>query len=96
MIRKEAIIIGIVAWIILTLLFTHDKTATEGFVGVGFPWEFYRYAGKQVIYVNQGQVGFNFSNLVLDLTVVAALIYFINYFLGRNLKKIKPDKPPYL
>ena len=96
MIRKEAIIIGIVAWIILTLLFIHDQTATDGFVGVGFPLEFYRYAGKQTVYVDRTQLGFNFSNFILDLTILVALIYLINYFLGRNLKKIKPDKPTYL
>nr|WP_294946965.1 hypothetical protein [uncultured Mucilaginibacter sp.] len=96
MIRKEAILFGIVAWIILTLLFTEDKSATEGLVAIGFPWQFYRYTHGKLIYLGQSELGFNFSNLLLDLTLLIAFIYLVNSFLGRNLKKIKPDKPTYL
>jgi hypothetical protein len=96
MVRKEAILFGIVAWIILIILFIEDKTATDGITLVGFPWYFYSYANGQLAYVNQSQLGFNLSNLVVDLSALAIFVYMVNIFLERSLKKSKPDKPTYL
>jgi hypothetical protein len=96
MIRKEAILFGIVAWIILTLLFIEDKTATDGITALGFPWYFYSYTDGKIAYVNQSQLGFNFSNLIVDISSLAVFIYVVNIFLARSLKKSKPDKPTYL
>ncbi|OOQ60098.1 hypothetical protein [Mucilaginibacter pedocola] len=97
MIRKEAVIIGVVACVILTYLFTSDKTATEGYMGVGLPWNFYRYTSGRSGYVNHSQTGFNMSNFILDLTALAALIYGIHVFLERNVKKkTRSEKPTYL
>lgn len=97
MIRKEAIIIGVAAWVVLTFLFTNDKTATEGFTGVGIPWNFYRYTSGGIGYVNHSQTGFNMNNFILDLTALAALVYGLHVFLERNVKKkTNSEKPPYL
>ncbi|TFF38742.1 hypothetical protein [Mucilaginibacter psychrotolerans] len=96
MIRKDAILIGIVVWVILTFLFMENNAAIDGFTAIGFPWQFYRYTGGKLAYVDQSQLGFNFSNFILDLSSLAAFIYGANIFLQRNLKKQEPNKPPYL
>lgn len=97
MIRKEAIVFGIVAWVVLTFLFMEDKTATDGYTILGFPWHFYSYKGDKIAYVDQSHLGLNFSNFILDLTILGAFIYGVNVFLERNLKKkTNSDKPTYL
>lgn len=73
-----------------------DKSATDGFTILGFPWHFYSYTNGKLAYVNQSQLGFNLSNFILDLTALGGFIYLVNIFLERSLKKIKPDKPTYL
>ena len=88
MIRKEAILIGIVAWIIITLLFSKFDGASDGWTLIGIPWYFYAYTEEKIIIFNTYREGFDFSSFILDLSSLAVFIYVINFFISRNLKKI--------
>ncbi|MEO7212896.1 hypothetical protein [Mucilaginibacter sp.] len=96
MVRKEAILFGIGAWVILTYLFSKNDAAADGVTAYGFPFYFYTKAGGKMILGSGEQMGFDFIHLIWDLCCLAGLVYIVNRLLTRSLKKIKPDKPTYL
>lgn len=92
MIRKEALLIGIVTWIIVTLLYSKFGTGPDNETQIGFPWSFYSSTeGRSYIAVG-ANVGFNLTNLIIDAFCAIALILGINKFFAGTLKS-KPTNP---
>lgn len=86
MIRKEALIIGIITWVVVTLLFSKFDATVGGVSRIGFPWHFYSYSNTPSYLTIETNLGFNFNNFVLDIFCGAGLIIGIDKFFSRNLK----------
>lgn len=86
MIRKEALIIGIITWIIVILLFSKFDAAAGGVSRIGFPWHFYAYSKTPSYLTMETDLGFDFNNFILDIFCGAGLVLGIDKFFSRNLK----------
>ncbi|MBL4675348.1 MAG: hypothetical protein JKY70_03960 [Mucilaginibacter sp.] len=86
--KTKATILGIIIWVILTVVFAKSDAASDGYSLMGFPFYFYTYfSGKQANTVSSGTAfKIDLINLLADLFFAIAFVLLINFILLRIFK----------